>query len=139
MHRIAGHEGNCKAFHGHRYVAELAMTSLALDRIGRIIDFGVVKEKVGSWIRDHWDHTAILDRNDRTAAVEQIVAENRIAGRDVYLLDGPPTAEKIAEELFRVASDFLAPSGIKLTYIRIWETPNCSAIYHSVRLRNADR
>jgi 6-pyruvoyltetrahydropterin/6-carboxytetrahydropterin synthase len=129
MHRIAGHEGPCRAFHGHRYVAELGITGAALDEMGRVVDFGVVKEKVGRWIDEHWDHTAIFDRNDRTAAVEQINAENRLAGKTVYLLAGAPTAERIAQELFRVAADLLKPCGIQLTYVRIWETPNCSAIY----------
>ena len=68
MHRIPRHESKCAAFHGHRYAAEL--TCLApLDDRGRVIDFGVVKERVGGWIDENWDHTAILQRDDPDPAI----------------------------------------------------------------------
>ena len=31
MHRIPGHEGVCKAYHGHRYAAEISVTADKLD------------------------------------------------------------------------------------------------------------
>ena len=64
MHRIPLHESKCRAFHGHRYAAEITCHIAQLDDRGRVIDFGVVKQKVGGWVDDHWDHTAILMRDD---------------------------------------------------------------------------
>jgi 6-pyruvoyltetrahydropterin/6-carboxytetrahydropterin synthase len=126
MHRIPRHESKCAAFHGHRYAAEL--TCLApLDDRGRVIDFGVVKERVGAWIDDQWDHTAILQRDDPDPAIQLLAASNAAHGRPVYWMDVPPTAEQLAAELARVAQGLLADTGVRLVRVRIWETPNGSA------------
>jgi 6-pyruvoyltetrahydropterin/6-carboxytetrahydropterin synthase len=126
MHRIPRHESKCAAFHGHRYAAEL--TCLApLDDRGRVIDFGVVKERVGGWIDDNWDHTAILQRDDPDPAIQLLAASNAAHGRPVYWMDVPPTAEQLAAELARIAQGLLADTGVKLVRVRIWETPNGSA------------
>ena len=126
MHRIPRHESKCAAFHGHRYAAEL--TCLApLDDRGRVIDFGVVKERVGGWIDENWDHTAILQRDDPDPAIQLLAASNAAHGRPVYWMDVPPTAEQLAAELARIAQGLLADTGVKLVRLRIWETPNGSA------------
>lgn len=127
MHRIPRHESKCAAFHGHRYAAELTCDAEALDDRGRVIDFGVVKERVGGWIDAHWDHTAVLMRGDPDPAVPAIVASNAAHGRPVYWLDVPPTAENLAAELARVAEGLLADTGVTLVRVRLWETPNGSA------------
>ena len=81
MHRIPLHESKCRAFHGHRYAAEI--TCLApLDSLGRVVDFGVVKQLVGGWIDQHWDHTAILMEGDPEAG--PIAEANARLGRPVY-------------------------------------------------------
>ena len=78
MHRIPLHESKCKAFHGHRYVAEITCTAEGLDQLGRVIDFGVIKGIVGRWIDERWDHTAILMRNDPDPAVPVLAASNEV-------------------------------------------------------------
>lgn len=127
MHRIPRHESRCKAFHGHRYVAELTCAADQLDSLGRVIDFGVLKAEVGGWIDAHWDHTALLQRGDPDPAVALVAASNEAHGRPVYWLEGPPTAEVIVAELARVAEGLLAPRGVTVVRIRLWETPNASA------------
>jgi 6-pyruvoyltetrahydropterin/6-carboxytetrahydropterin synthase len=127
MHRIPGHEGKCKAFHGHRYVAEITVTARSLDSLGRIIDFAVIKSQVGKWIDDFFDHTAILWKDDKDPAVGAIVAANAAAGRPAYLLDSIPTVENIASELAQKVSEILRAREISLIELRLWETPNCSA------------
>ncbi len=126
-HRIPRHESKCAALHGHRYAAELTATAPALDDRGRVIDFGLVKALVGAWIDEHWDHTALLMRGDQDPVVQAVARSNEAYGRPVYWLDVPPTAENIAAELARVAAELLAHTGVTLTRIRVWETPNCSA------------
>lgn len=127
MHRIPLHESRCKAFHGHRYAAEISCVADQLDSLGRVIDFGVIKEKVGGWVDEHWDHTAILMRGDPDPAVGALTESNAEHGRPVYFLDVPPTAENIVAELARVARALLAGSGVRVVRIRLWETPNGSA------------
>jgi 6-pyruvoyltetrahydropterin/6-carboxytetrahydropterin synthase len=127
MHRIPRHEGKCRAFHGHRYAAEITCTAPQLDDKGRVIDFGVVKTLVGGWIDTHWDHTAILSRTDDDPAIPSITRSNELAGRPVYWLDASPTAENIVAELAVIATKLLAEHGVQPVRIRLWETPNCSA------------
>ncbi len=127
MHRIPLHESKCRAFHGHRYAAEITCHIEQLDDRGRVIDFGVVKQKVGGWVDEHWDHTAILMRGDPDPAAQAIAASNADHGRPVYWLDAPPTAENIVAELAVVACRLLADTGVTVTRIRLWETPNGSA------------
>ena len=52
-HRILNHESKCKMLHGHRYVLEAEFTAKKLDKLGRIIDFGVIREVLGTWIDDN--------------------------------------------------------------------------------------
>ena len=126
MHRIPRHESKCRAYHGHRYVAEISCFAEDLDEIGRIVDFGVIKERVGSWVNDNWDHTAILMRGDDDPAIRLLAASNKAFGRPVYWLDESPTAENIVVELAKIASELLADTGVQISRIRLWETPNCS-------------
>jgi 6-pyruvoyltetrahydropterin/6-carboxytetrahydropterin synthase len=127
MHRIPQHESKCRAFHGHRYVAEISCRAESLDRNGRVVDFGVIKELVGGWIDQHWDHTAILMRGDTDPACVAVAETNAAAGRPVYWMEVPPTAECMVQELATIANELLAPSGVEVVRIRLWETPNGAA------------
>ena len=127
MHRIPRHESKCAAFHGHRYAAEITCLAESLDDRGRVVDFGVVKERVGRWIDTHWDHTAILMEGDPDPAIAALAASNAAQGRPVSWMDRPPTAETIAAELGRVATELLADTGVTVVAVRVWETPNGSA------------
>lgn len=117
-HRLVDHEGLCANPHGHRYVAEIECEA-PLDDLGRVVDFGEVKRKVGKWIDDNWDHATILNVADAAS-----IAFYRSNGWRVYVMQSNPTAENIAAELLRVAQSLLS---VKVVRVRIWETPNCYA------------
>jgi 6-pyruvoyltetrahydropterin/6-carboxytetrahydropterin synthase len=129
MHRIPRHESKCRAFHGHRYAAEITCRAETLDALGRVVDFGVIKERVGSWIDQHWDHTAILMNGDPEAG--PLAEANARLGRPVYWLNAPPTAENLVVELAEVAGRLLADTGVRVVAIRLWETPNGTAEWRS--------
>jgi 6-pyruvoyltetrahydropterin/6-carboxytetrahydropterin synthase len=129
MHRIPGHEGSCKAYHGHRYVAEITVTAAALDHLGRIVDFSVIKTLVGNWIECNFDHTAILHKADPDPSAAAVIEANSRFGKPAYLMEEIPTAENIARELGLRASELLTNHGIKVVTVRLWETPNCSAVW----------
>jgi 6-pyruvoyltetrahydropterin/6-carboxytetrahydropterin synthase len=126
MHRVPGHLGYCRAYHGHRYVAEITCQGAIKDD-GMIVDFGVVKGIVGAWIDEHWDHNAVLWRDDPDPAIPFLVETNRACGKEVYFLDRPPTAEILVAELARVAQAMLEDFDITVCKVKIFETPNCSA------------
>jgi 6-pyruvoyltetrahydropterin/6-carboxytetrahydropterin synthase len=129
MHRIPGHEGVCKAYHGHRYAAEISVTAEKLDALGRVIDFSVIEDAVGGWIKLHFDHTAILYAKDDETSAKAVIEANKRLGKPVYLLEGYPTVENIAAELGRISAELLAPHGVRVTSIRLWETPQSSALW----------
>lgn len=131
MHRVPGHDGACRAFHGHRYAAEITCAG-AVRPDGMIVDFGLVKRLVGTWIDETWDHTALFAKNDPDETCQAIARANSAYSRPVYFLDGAPTAENLARELARVAQDLLSPHDIVVEAITLWETPNCSASWRQV-------
>ncbi len=126
-HRVRGHEGKCKHLHGHRYKVELhARTKpgidFDLDDVGRKVDFGVLKERVGGWIDEEWDHRLLLWDRDATQFVD---SEDMIG---VVRVPFNPTAENIARHLVEyVCPDRLEGLLVEVYYDVVWETPNCFA------------
>lgn len=125
MHRVPFHEGKCRALHGHRYAAELTFRADTLDTNGCVVDFGLVKEVVGGWIDERWDHTGLFQGSDDHEAVRAVRELNHELGRPCYVFLRPPTAEVIAEFLGRKVADLLPD--FEIVRVRVWETPNCSA------------
>ena len=123
-HRIMDHESKCKMLHGHRYALEITFAANQLDNLGRVIDFGNIKEIFGSWIDENLDHNTILNVKDKELGA--LISGQ--TGQKIYYLSENPTAENIAKHLFydilpKLFADFEA----KITQIKIFETPNCIA------------
>lgn len=120
-HRVVGHENKCARLHGHNYTLYLHVEADGLDRIGRVVDFSVIKEHIGAWVDDHLDHRMILWVHDE----ESIDALGPLNG-GVYLMPENPTAENIGKHLLtEVGPALLDPFGVKLVKVVVWETPNC--------------
>ena len=123
-HRILEHESKCKYLHGHRYVIEATFTSQGLDNLGRVIDFGTIRELLGQWIDTNWDHTTILCEADKKLG-ETIAAQT---GQPVFYMEKNPTAENMAQYLLEtICPTLFADKNAKCTRIRLYETPNCYA------------
>lgn len=121
-HRVMQHEGKCKHLHGHRYALEATFAASGLDALGRVVDFSVIKEKLGGWILEHWDHATILFDKDKAlgSAIEGIT------GQKIFYLAQNPTAENMAEYILRdVCPRLFKGLGIECIHIRLYETPNC--------------
>lgn len=122
-HRLMGHESKCANLHGHNYSAFFHAEAEILDDVGRVVDFAVLKEKIGAWIDKHWDHTMILYKEDKATinALEQCEKN-----KPIFLLDQNPTAENMANYLIQtVCPQVLKGTGVKVTKIVLWETENC--------------
>lgn len=140
-HRVLGHESKCANLHGHRYVAEVCVTAPELDKLGRVIDFGVLKGVVGEWIDRNWDHNFLLHKDDPlNKAICQLNKLDSIQHEAVdwselvfgpklpfIMPEGNPTAENIAAELAGISATLLLPFDITVVGVMIHETPNCSA------------
>ncbi len=126
-HRVLRHESKCKTLHGHRYLAEITCTAPELDSVGRVIDFGVIKEKVGKWIDDHLDHTTIVNVEDTHLREFCQHMVHDFANRPAYILQGEPTAENIAKEIMRMSEHLLDGTGVTVSEVVVWETPTSKA------------
>ena len=123
-HRLFNHEGKCAGIHGHNYVVQVHAAADELDELGRIIDFGALKERLGGWIDEHWDHAFICYRKDQDA----IEALRAIQGQRLFVMDVNPTAENLARYLLDVVGpQQLEGTGVRLIRVVLWETENCRA------------
>lgn len=153
-----GHENKCAHLHGHNYVVMLTahikqpdlyerpdgtLTSDSdggmnrpirrpsdqVDDIGRVIDFSVLKERVGEWIDRNWDHGFILHQEDECAwAVMERFSYASATNQKTFELPYNPTAENMARYLLEsVGPAVLADTDVELVHVRVWETENCYA------------
>lgn len=116
-HRLYGYEGKCANLHGHTWKVQIVIEECAnnpLDKLGMLVDFGEIKNVVKGL-----DHICLLRRDDPLIKSIQTTVP-------IYLLDGNPTAEKIAEHLGHLVLHILHDKKLKgcWIYITVWETPN---------------
>jgi len=151
-HRLRKHDGPCRRAHGHRYSIELTCAATGLDEVGRVIDYGVIKEKVGGWLNNTLDHRMILEvddpmiagmvaglRPDEPEAVRnEAVRLTNLAVRtgtinlgvledEIVVVPFSPTSENLVVFVAENANRLLAPHGVKVIHVKLWETPNCYA------------
>lgn len=104
-HRILGLEGadeKCRNIHGHSWRA--TMTFIQDSTWPPCVDFGTIKYTAGAAVRAALDHVFILDKNDD---FKKYLETNVLR---FYATDGPPTTERIAEEIGRMVIERLTTS-----------------------------
>ena len=119
-HRVSGHESKCRHLHGHGYRIHFHCEG-DLDKLGRVMDFGVIKERLCMWVEDNWDHKFLMWKDDPLWPSMQ-----KLPG----MLKVPfnPTAENMAQYLLEVVGpEQLSDSNVTLTKVVIDETRKCSA------------
>lgn len=154
-HRVVGHENKCKHLHGHNYRVhftciadnkpksrEIGIPKVELDNLGRVIDFGVVKEKLCMWLEDNWDHKFLHWEKDPLidvfkSALKDLIFDTSVDetlteyGLDSFIaLPFNPTAENMAQYLVEVIGpQQLKGTGVKLSEVLIEETAKCHVSY----------
>ena len=143
-HRVHGHEGKCRGLHGHNYRITFVVRgeASALDALGRVVDFSVIKDKLCGWLEDNWDHRFLLWGDDPFFdALSAMFAENRPSDpvdmdhlqQSIIRVPFNPTAENMAEHLLHVVGpQQLRGSGVKLIRVRVEETRKCSAVAEDI-------
>lgn len=119
-HRLLKHESKCRNVHGHRYRFDIEVTAAHLDEVGRVIDFGCIKEIIGGWLDENWDHAFLAEAGD------PIIKFLTMNSQKLDVLLVPPTAENLAR-LILEACIFHLPQEIKTVSVTCWETPSCKA------------
>lgn len=106
-HRLRLYDGRFEPLHGHTWRVEVYYEGARLDSIGVAADFTILQK-------------------DLRAAVGEL--------HDRYLNELPafsernPSAENVAVHLYEALSG-RAPSGVRLSKVRVWEAPGCAATY----------
>lgn len=120
-HRVYGHESKCAHLHGHNYRVHFEVEG-ALDSIGRVMDFAVIKTRLCEWLETNWDHRFLLWEKDPAADALRRIDSTLV------LLPFNPTAENMADYLLReVGPTALQGTGVTLLAVMVEETAKCSA------------
>ncbi len=127
-HRVTNHRSKCRNLHGHRYVALVELEAPLVDTPGAsdegmVMDFAEVKEVLGRWIDEYWDHGFMIYRDDPYA--ELLLRTDT----KIIVVDYIPTAENLAVALLDRSRQLIGSmrGAPQVTAVTIHETPNCSA------------
>lgn len=108
-HALRNYRGKCENVHGHNYRCQVTVEGEQLDNIGLLVDFVELKKVVH----------AVLDRMDHQ-----------------WLNDYPPfdvlnpSAENMAKYIYdEVSSGLGTRPGVKVGWVKLWETDTSSAVY----------
>lgn len=120
-HRVYGHESKCAHLHGHNASVTFHVEAPALDTLGRVMDFSVIKTKLVNWVEENWDHKFMVFNQDPLASVLQDADPH-----GVIQVSFNPTAENIAEFLLKVVGpQQLVGTGVTLVRVDLMETGKC--------------
>ena len=118
-HRLLRYKGKCAHLHGHNGRVEIELASSSLNEQSMVADFSDISRIVQEWIEKNLDHRMLLHRDD------PLVAVLRKHDEPIFLMDSDPTAEAIARVIF----EYAASQGLKVSEVRLWETPGSVASY----------
>lgn len=128
-HRIPDHNSQCRNLHGHRYALHITLTGAVIKQDGQsdngmIMDFSDIKAIASKHLVDLWDHAFLVYEKD--VAVRQFL--DSMPDHKTVVLDRVPTVENLAQIAFdKLKSVFQSETGLTLTKITLYETPNCWA------------
>jgi len=122
-HRLLKYKGKCEAPHGHTFKAEIMLSSDKIDQMGFVVDFVELREKVGKWVDENWDHAFLANGQDE----ELLRALNVLKEKKIFVFHNQnPTAEVMAKYLYDHVRTLY---GSLISKVRIWESPNQYAEY----------
>jgi 6-pyruvoyltetrahydropterin/6-carboxytetrahydropterin synthase len=100
-HRLPQHAGQCHQLHGHNWRIQVTATARTLDEQGMVLDFAVLK-------KDLREVCALLDHK----MINEIPPFDRL----------PPTAEHLAQWIWRQMTDRLIQPRVHIGAVKVWET-----------------
>jgi 6-pyruvoyltetrahydropterin/6-carboxytetrahydropterin synthase len=133
-HRVHNHESKCAHLHGHNGRVKFVVTAPELDALGRIMDFGVIKERLCSWLEDNWDHKFLAWEEDPLMQTMLYAASDTQSGQmleaSIVWVPFNPTAENMAQYLVDVIGPKqLAGTEVTLISVTFDETRKCSCTH----------
>jgi len=100
--------GKCESLHGHNFTVEVAVESEALDELGMVIDFRILKTK--------------------TQAVLQALDHRYL--NELPLFQGKnPSSENLASFIFEELARQIDQQGYWVSWVAVWESETSRATY----------
>ena len=118
-HRLLRYKGKCAHLHGHNGRVEIEVAAPSLNDQSMVADFSDIGRIVKEWIDLNLDHRMLLHRDD------PLVTVLRAHDEPLFLMESDPTAEAIA----RVICEHALSQGLRVSEVRLWETPDSVASY----------
>ncbi len=107
-HRLINYPGDCARLHGHNWKIEVEVMGTELNEIGMVIDFKQIKQHAKQVINE-LDHTYLNDHP--------------------HFSQVNPTAENIAEYLFKAIQSHIESDTVQMHRITVWENERNCVIY----------
>ncbi|MBU1205899.1 MAG: 6-carboxytetrahydropterin synthase QueD [Proteobacteria bacterium] len=100
--------GKCESLHGHNFTVEVAVESAALDELGMVIDFRILKSK--------------------TQAILQALDHRYL--NELPLFKGKnPSSENLASYLFEELARQIDQQDYRVSWVAVWESETSRATY----------
>jgi 6-pyruvoyltetrahydropterin/6-carboxytetrahydropterin synthase len=125
-HRLLNHPTKCKNIHGHnqRVIIYARSKTNKLNDLGMVIDFNDLKEGIGKWIDEHWDHALIFNKDD--VEIKKMFENTSFK---TYKMPYNPTAENMSLYLIEIICPYLyRESDIEIFKIEVYENDFSSAV-----------
>lgn len=94
--------------HGHSGVIEVFFQSKNLNDDGMVIDFGLIKEKIGNYISS-FDHSLIISKKMNENLFTNKLIKLIHFNKNLKIVDYNPTAENMAKDIFQTIKKILKP------------------------------
>ncbi|MDH4265319.1 MAG: 6-carboxytetrahydropterin synthase QueD [Deltaproteobacteria bacterium] len=104
--------GKCESLHGHNFTVEVAVESAALNELGMVIDFRVLKSK--------------------TQAVLQAL-DHRYLNELPFFKGKNPSSENLASYLFEELARQIDQQDYRVSWVAVWESETSRATYRRTR------
>lgn len=107
-HQLRGYRGKCEDLHGHNWIVEVGVEGTELDDVGLLLDFKALKNHVDD-VLEELDHKYINDHK--------------------WFEKRNPSSEYLALFLHEQITARLDDPGLRVTYVRVWESEDAAATY----------
>ena len=131
-HFLEDYDGVCSQLHGHSYRLYVTVRGIPSDdeldpKNGMVIDFGYLKQLVNDAIISEFDHSLIMQRSERSTALEQLLSEE--FSRIVVLPYRPTTENLLADFAERLLE--VLPDDVEIYSLRLHETGASYAAWYA--------
>ena len=118
-HRLLDYAGKCRNLHGHNGLLEVDVESNELDDLGLVM----ISMRSATWSRDGW--MTIWTIGCSSAGGDPVAPVLTEMGEPLYLMDDNPSAENISKLIYLE----VRKQGLKVSEVRLWETPTSYAAF----------